>query len=126
MLSTPAVLPFASDVFPNSAPMCIPSSPDLPTLLMNRTITPLPSYSTSPYLTTPCSSLPSPALPCPIQPNRPCPTRPDPIRPLQVCPHTHGISVRVEGYPSSPWRWSPFTRPYAKPAMANVSRSWCK
>ncbi|GLC63932.1 hypothetical protein PLESTF_000100100 [Pleodorina starrii] len=46
--------------------------------------------------------------------------------PSRVCPREHGTVVKVEGFPSSPFRWTPFTRPFAKPPKAQKANSYCR
>ncbi|GLC39076.1 hypothetical protein PLESTM_000837200 [Pleodorina starrii] len=46
--------------------------------------------------------------------------------PRTVCPYRNGLSMRVNGYPSSPFMWTPFTRPFVKPPRAQVANSYCK
>ncbi|KAG2437396.1 hypothetical protein HXX76_006048 [Chlamydomonas incerta] len=46
--------------------------------------------------------------------------------PAELCPAADGTVVKVQGYPSSPFRWTPFTKPYASPPRAQLAASYLK
>ncbi|KAG2440722.1 hypothetical protein HXX76_003579 [Chlamydomonas incerta] len=41
-----------------------------------------------------------------------------------ICPAADGTVVKVRGYPSSPFKWTPFTQPYVNPPRAQISASY--
>eukprot|EP00198_Chlamydomonas_reinhardtii_P001276 XP_001690611.1 predicted protein [Chlamydomonas reinhardtii] len=43
-----------------------------------------------------------------------------------VCPSAHGTIIKVRGFPSSPFKWTPFTQTYANPPRAQIAASYVK
>ncbi|KAG2440724.1 hypothetical protein HXX76_003581 [Chlamydomonas incerta] len=43
-----------------------------------------------------------------------------------ICPAADGTVVKVRGFPSSPFKWTPFTQPYANPPRAQRAASYAK
>lgn len=43
-----------------------------------------------------------------------------------LCPAADGTIVEVRGYPSSPFRWKPFTQTYVAPPRAQVAASYAR
>jgi hypothetical protein len=48
------------------------------------------------------------------------------IESSKVCPAKHGTVVEVNGFPSSPFAWTPFSKNFEVPDVLDRVKSYCK